>query len=164
MWIMWRWGSQVRKSDGRAASRGQRTPGYAQQDRLLGRLRDAPAASTGRTPGAKAKGGHRKGQHQGLVLPETKTLSRTGLSPEQNYSLHSLYLLGSSFLLGDDFQRLKSFFSKAPLRLMPLSHHTRSSSTRMAPNHGASLLCEVHGVQEMHDAVSLCRPPHLAVG
>lgn len=154
----------MRKSEGRAASRGERAPGYAQQDPLLGRLRDVPATSTGRTPGAEAKGGHRKGHHQGLVLPETKTLSRMGLSPEQNYNVHSLYLLVSSFLLGDNFQKLKSFFSKAPLRLMPLSHHTRSSSTRMAPNHGASLLCEVHGVQEMQDAVSLCRPPDLAVG
>lgn len=161
---MWRWGSQVRKSEGRAASRGERAPGYAQQDPLLGRLRDVPATSTGRTPGAEAKGGHRKGHHQGLVLPETKTLSRMGLSPEQNYNVHSLYLLVSSFLLGDNFQKLKSFFSKAPLRLMPLSHHTRSSSTRLAPNHGASLLCEVHGVQEMQDAVLLCRPPDLAVG
>ena len=116
---MWRWGSQVRKSEGRAASRGERAPGYAQQDPLLGRLRDVPATSTGRTPGAEAKGGHRKGHHQGLVLPETKTLSRMGLSPEQNYNLHSLYLLVSSFLLGDNFQKLKSFFSKAPLRLMP---------------------------------------------
>ena len=154
----------MRKSEGRAASRGERAPGYAQQDPLLGRLRDVPATSTGRTPGAEAKGGHRKGHHQGLVLPETKTLSRMGLSPEQNYNVHSLYLLVSSFLLGDNFQKLKSFFSKAPLRLMPLSHHTRSSSTRMAPNHGARLLCEVHGVQEMQDAVSLCRPPDLAVG
>ena len=154
----------MRKSERRAASRGERAPGYAQQDPLLGRLRDVPATSTGRTPGAEAKGGHRKGHHQGLVLPETKTLSRMGLSPEQNYNVHSLYLLVSSFLLGDNFQKLKSFFSKAPLRLMPLSHHTRSSSTRMAPNHGASLLCEVHGVQEMQDAVSLCRPPDLAVG
>ena len=154
----------MRKSEGRAASRGERAPGYAQQDPLLGRLRDVPATSTGRTPGAEAKGGHRKGHHHGLVLPETKTLSRMGLSPEQNYNVHSLYLLVSSFLLGDNFQKLKSFFSKAPLRLMPLSHHTRSSSTRMAPNHGASLLCEVHGVQEMQDAVSLCRPPDLAVG
>ena len=154
----------MRKSEGRAASRGERAPGYAQQDPLLGRLRDVPATSTGRTPGAEAKGGHRKGHHQGLVLPETKTLSRMGLSPEQNYNLHSLYLLVSSFLLGDNFQKLKSFFSKAPLRLMPLSHHTRSSSTRLAPNHGASLLCEVHGVQEMQDAVLLCRPPDLAVG
>ena len=154
----------MRKSEGRAASRGERAPGYAQQDPLLGRLRDVPATSTGRTPGAEAKGGHRKGHHQGLVLPETKTLSRMGLSPEQNYNVHSLYLLVSSFLLGDNFQKLKSFFSKAPLRLMPLSHHTRSSSTRLAPNHGASLLCEVHGVQEMQDAVLLCRPPDLAVG
>lgn len=135
----------------------RRAPGYAQQDPLLERLRGAPAASTGRTPGAGARGGHRKGHRQGLVLPQTKTLSRMRLYPEQSYSLHSLYLLVSSFLLGDDFQKLKSFFSKAPLHLMTLSHHTRSSSisTRTAPSQGASLLCEVHRVQETQDAVLL---------
>lgn len=94
----------MRKSEGRAASRGRRAPGYAQQDPLLERLRDAPDASTGRTPGAEARGGHRKGHRQGLVLPQTKTLSRMRLYPEQSYTLHSLYLLVSSFLLGDDFQ------------------------------------------------------------
>ena len=49
---------------------------------------------------------------------------------------------------------------------MTLSHHTRSSSisTRTAPSQGASLLCEVHGVQETQDAVLLWRPPDLAVG
>ena len=56
----------------------RRAPGYAQQDPLLGRLRDGPASSWDGecTPEAETKGGHRKGHHQGLVLPETETLSR----------------------------------------------------------------------------------------